>query len=829
MTSVLAAFLIAVPAPWSTVLFLLISLSAVLVAVGIPWLRQRQRQGLMFWRTWTLPQRRRDVPGWILGGLKRLLRRGVELLAGAALVILRVGRRGPQGELRSWRVRAAGFVQRISHPQRITPLPEVWHILKPVPAGLLHIELLFLLIVALVATREYANLDQSLKMFGYEGEWLTSSGHYAALSLREYGYLPLWQPLLKAGEPLFESPFSFLFNPFIVYPNLILGGINGIKISVVLATMLAGLGGWVLGRILGLGSLGRVLLGLLLIGKGNMLAMIGNGYLQLGVAQAYFPWIVAGTVATFRFKHLRWPVVLTAVAFSLMFFVGNIWYTLPMLITVALLAIVYTVSFRTLTLDWHAIRRMAATAVLTFGISAVLFVPIWGNRDRIGGHPDLKGAGEKVDQMAVIEQLYNGDVELYLRNEAPGAPHLYYSYTSPLWFILLIFVALPPLRPYRFPSLARIWFVGLLLGGFGILWGVGGHPIMVWLYDHVPGLGQWRFVGRALALSSFWFATLIAIRVDSLWCAVNRARWRRHLSWPMKWSVRVVQATLSVCLLVVSLVAARDVIRKWYDFAGVGPLSDNETNCLKWLRRRCPQCQDLAVYRYSYDIVIPFLDNNIRLDAVGPDYLPVPQESTLGRFDWTALMPRFGMSWDPNIQHFLVESGYEMLTSSPYLGENGYHCLYEKSDVFSYAFVVPEPIVRRHLQQTMPDMTLPVTSFERRPDDIRLWVTPTGERTVVVVQERAYPGWQVTVDGQRARLESVGGLIGVILVPDGRTHYVRFRYRPPLFIVGGVITLLTSVLSVGYLFAAERWLRRQWVVIWPGLRKRFDRTISSYE
>jgi len=48
MTSVLAAFLIAVPAPWSTVLFLLISLSAVLVAVGIPWLRQRQRQGLMF-------------------------------------------------------------------------------------------------------------------------------------------------------------------------------------------------------------------------------------------------------------------------------------------------------------------------------------------------------------------------------------------------------------------------------------------------------------------------------------------------------------------------------------------------------------------------------------------------------------------------------------------------------------------------------------------------------------------------------------------------------------------------------------------------------------
>ena len=48
------------------------------------------------------------------------------------------------------------------------------HLLRPVHVGLLHLELLLIISVVLCATREFATLDKSVKLYGYEGEWLTS-------------------------------------------------------------------------------------------------------------------------------------------------------------------------------------------------------------------------------------------------------------------------------------------------------------------------------------------------------------------------------------------------------------------------------------------------------------------------------------------------------------------------------------------------------------------------------------------------------------------------------------------------------------------------------
>jgi hypothetical protein len=86
-----------------------------------------------------------------------------------------------------------------------------------------------------------------------------------------------------------------------------LGGQQGIKASVVLYAIFTGWGGWFLGRVLGLGSLGRVLLGLLLVGKGYTFAALNAGFFQLAASQAYMPWITAGIVGIFRQPDRRWP------------------------------------------------------------------------------------------------------------------------------------------------------------------------------------------------------------------------------------------------------------------------------------------------------------------------------------------------------------------------------------------------------------------------------------------------------------------------------------------------------------------------------------------
>ena len=264
VTVVCAGALIVLPARWSRGLFALLAAGSLLVAY-IAWLLRRTTVRAI-WRT---ARQRAEVLVAVTAGLARrvwaLLRRWLRAL-------WRLARRAVSGLVRLWR-RAEPFIsgrggaalRRISARQRRTPPPDVRHLLRPVHAGLLHLELLLIISVALCATREFATLDKSVKLYGYEGEWLTSSAHYAAMALRKYGYLPLWQPLLESGEPLLESPFSFVLNPFSTMPSLLLGGVNGIKISVMLTAVLAGLGGWVLGRVLGLGALGRVLLGLLLV------------------------------------------------------------------------------------------------------------------------------------------------------------------------------------------------------------------------------------------------------------------------------------------------------------------------------------------------------------------------------------------------------------------------------------------------------------------------------------------------------------------------------------------------------------------------------------
>ena len=44
-----------------------------------------------------------------------------------------------------------------------------------------------------------------------------------AATLRDEGYLPLWQPWLGHGEPAIENPFSFTLNPISSAPKNAVG------------------------------------------------------------------------------------------------------------------------------------------------------------------------------------------------------------------------------------------------------------------------------------------------------------------------------------------------------------------------------------------------------------------------------------------------------------------------------------------------------------------------------------------------------------------------------------------------------------------------------
>lgn len=714
--------------------------------------------------------------------------------------------------------------------RRTAALPRNLVYETPIPPVQFAVEIIAVVLAALVITTAYRIDNPTLKLRGGEAEWLTSSAYLAANSLRDYGYIPLWQPYLEWGEPLIDQPFSFVLNPITAGPSLLVGGLQGIKYSVVLTVIVAGLGGWFMGRVLGLGGPGRVLLALLMIGKGNMQAMIGTGYYQLGVTQSYFPWIIGGTLAVLRTRK-RWPIVLTALAFALMFFGGNIWYTLPMLLSMLLLGAAHLLSTvydsqgqPRLKIHWERLWRLAFTLLLTAGLCAVTFIPIFAHRHLIGGHPDEPLAGQIVDIGWVIGQYFDGSMQPYDNRTAPGGIQFYYSFVTPLWFAALIFVIIPPIWPFTHrPAVGeggRIWISGLVMILFATSWGTGGNYVFIWLYDHVPLMGQWRFVGRALAVSSFWIGVLVAMRADGLWRAILA------LGWPRidPFVIRSLRGLLASGLLAACLVTGYQVNMRWNETAPLDPINVYDNTCIDWLRAKYPD-RELSVYLHGYQAVTTFMDNRARLFPIEADYFPIHLDNTIGFVDLVGFdsMPEFALPWTEITRAYLTSEGYYPLRDSPIFGGR-YPCIWRKPDALSYAYTVTMSDLLEVAGRLPRKLTTPVEDFVRLPDQITLWVEahPT-EPLVLTIQELAYPGWEVWIDDQPAKLEVLGGQVAAVIdpaiLPITMVHKVQFQYRPPLLFFGGAVTLLSAVFSLAYLARGERlfgWIGRR---LWRWLRR----------
>lgn len=698
--------------------------------------------------------------------------------------------------------------------------------LPPITLLAVLVEVALIVIVTLNATAHFLDPDPNQKLGGYEMEWLTSSASFASLSLERYGYLPLWQPYLSRGEPLIDNAFSFLLNPISAGPTLLYGGNIGIRYSVVLTAILAGLGGWTLGRMMGFGSVGRVLLGVLLAGKGNMLGMIGQGYFQLGTSQAYIPWVLAGTMGILRLKHRRFPIILTAVMFTLMFWAGNIYFLLPTLISMAGLTLTHVVVLRredkqlTAQLDHAALRRLALAGVLTVGLSAITFIPIFAHQGYIGGHPNESGAGTFAALGNVIRMFFDGSRLVYDLGLQPGGQEFYHSFVLPLWFGALMFVLLPPIgrllyRP-SMPQAWKVWSVGIFMIVFCTLWGSGQNPVIEWIYANVPLVGQWRFVGRMLGIVTFWIAVLAALRVDALWRAFILERsWERI---PVLRSVPGVQTIAAVLIAGATWIAGVQVVGQWKDYAGPTEYGGfYEDECVEWLREQNPD-RYLSAWTLDYGEIEVYLRNNVRHAHIAADFYVIGRSPTLFDGDLTLLLPEYGLPWSDDHRAYLREQGFAPVETSPTPYESFNHCVWRNPDAISYAFTIPLSDLEAQFETLPPELTTPVLNIAQLPDQIGLSVAGlTTDSLVVTVQEVAYPGWIVEIDGEPAQLESVGRLIGVVVPPGRGQHFVYFAYRPPLVFIGAAITLITWVVCIVYLLRVDRWLPERWrlqLMIW---------------
>lgn len=697
--------------------------------------------------------------------------------------------------------------------------------LKSLPAWQLFSELIVILMIALAASHQYLDLDPDTRLGGVEAEYLTRTGFSLSTLLPEMGYIPKWQPYLEYGDPLLENPVSTYFNPFVTLTTLLFGP-PGIKITIVVTAVVAGLGGWALARTLNLGVAGRLLLAALCIGKGNMHAYAFAGHYALIITQAYFPYILAALVGMSK-GFRRWPLILFGLFFSMLFHSGLPWFPPAMVLAsgIILLGTILrrkaestraTAWFQRYQIRWGLIASFVLAGALALGLSAVSFLPVWENRDRIGGQ--TVEVDSQVPLPVLIEQFISGTKDSDdPRLQPPGSGYSFYSYVAPAWYLLLlagITVIIMSHASYRqhlkFDLQMLLVFGAIFL--FFMLWGGGQNPFLEWAYQNIPYADQFRHVSRAMGIASLGLAAVVALLLDGLLKSIQDV--------PSA-SGTVLRMVASIILIVSSVLAAWDVVRQWDTPWGehtVQPSDPWETQCIQWLRAQYPDKQ-LNVWTLEYQTIYVYLENRVRHGWVASDYyhaLPIPH--TIFDRDLIPrgtplphLLPEFAIGGYHYDEAWMLEHGYVPLPESENREAPGTPCIYQREGALPYAFWIDKAILDTQKDLVDTSLANEVTAFVREYDHIALMTNGRSDLDVVVTaQEVAYPGWSVQVDGQPARIESVGGLIGVVLPREDRPFQIYFQYIPVFLYRGSAITLTTIAFSLLWLLRADQWAVRFW-------------------
>lgn len=692
-------------------------------------------------------------------------------------------------------------------PIVITPLVNVWRGIRWQYVA----EIALMIVLGWFASAQYAVFDPTLNLGGTEAENLVVSAHYLEDSLAKLGYIPYWQPYSNEGQPFVDEAYNFVVNPFTFVPIALFGANNGIVVSIILHFMIAGVGGWYLAQSLGMGFIARILLGALLVVKGNMEGALGIGYFQLGIVQAYFPWLLAAAFAVARRTRERYPPVMLAVVFALLFFCGEIYYALPAFLIVLLVFALYAVRYDSaasrIEVDRVVRDRFVLSGLLSAGLMAVVALTVGLYFSLLGHHPSQDQL-PPVDSFPLIYQFVNPEM-MFKGLFAEFS----YSYVIPLWFLVLIFVFLPPLRLLHLSANPkddrRFWLIGGIGFLFFLAWGISLRPIVPWAYANIPLLGQWRFPERMLSVASFLLVFLIAFRVDGL----NRAL-LTNVNYTGKRTWKFTRYLVGASVFVGAGAALSEVYTNYYHWGSLSEGDPYIERCIQWVVEQYPN-DFINVQRRDFITMAAFTGAHIRTPSIGADYYvggvaPTIYNTDLGYLPAPLYMP----AWDETPAS-LLEHGFVPVTGSPSLSPQlpNVRCVWHNLNAPPYAFSALLSSLQNAPELLPVDLVTPVKYLGRTPEHIWLEANPSPTRvTVVVAQDVAYPGWTVLVDGKPAKLESVGRMLGVQLLPGTTPQVVEFIYTAPTLKLGGAITVITVVGSILYLLRAERvlgWRRRR--------------------
>ena len=676
------------------------------------------------------------------------------------------------------------------------------------------------------------------------------NGLFLQRALGVWKTIPLWSPAILSGYPFGANPLSGLYYLpgwlAFLFPLPV-----GFMLVVTLHLIWAGIGMFYLLRLEGLSERAALFGALAFEALPKLYSHLGAGHITLIYAVAWTPWLLYAERQSHAWRARRFfflpGIVLGIIALADVrwaAYSGLFWlaYSLVGWIAFSQNSAVPDKRLKNVLIS---IRGWLPSCVLNILIAAFLAAPLLlplVQYTRLTTRNALTAQDSFVLSMPPSQIL-----GLVFPNIGGAAEWMVYPGAILLGLTLYVLGRAPARRR------AVFWLTALLAT---LIFSLGSFlPPLEWI-ARLPGMDLLRVPPRVLFITGFCFAAIAALGLDELldqiqrlvqpvrdrsslllfavaafvvlfaaavWGLVDKALARFQFAWGAFFFLvgaiaillararRISAGGLMVLLMSMALVDLAGVNAFSLDFRSFDAVFSTGRVTAEYLREQ----GDTAPFRiYSPSYSLPqHIAAEYRLDlADGVDPL---QLASYARFmegatgvpsqGYSVTLPPFananpaadnqGYSPDAALLGLL---NVKYLVSAFPLTEDGLVLLakIDQTRIYQNQLALPRAWVQA-ADAPPGQQILSEPQIMLQPDSIFLNAAGPG---LLVLSELAYPGWQATIDGQPAEVETVGGLLRGVRLQPGK-HVVQFLFRPwPVYIGLGISALTWVTLLVTGLY-----------------------------
>jgi len=605
------------------------------------------------------------------------------------------------------------------------------------------------------------------------------------IGVTRYGQIPLWNPFMQTGYPYIGDLLGHFWSPLATIPAMIWGGINGMKVAVFIAFILAGLGQWYLGQVLGLRGIFRLWSSLTFMLSGGLALLWRLGWFELLVGAVWFPWAFASFWSALHLKN-RSSLVYCAISVVMILFAGGGYYPFYLLGSSSILLLVaYLTSKRDM--RKHMLPRAIVIALLVVGLAAVMLLPIYNNYRltvRLAG-PDAAQTGSQPILYALMNYLIA--VPEWLNANILGTANGWnWFYLGPLSIVALIFLV-PAFRHRRYrPALLAM----VSLTTFLLLWMANRYPPVKYIYNWIDFLYNLRFPQRLLIIASSSLLVVCGLSIQLIYYDIRKRSKQYSISLKSQNNefspILSMNGIVTFAFFLSLLFSVNDTYRVNKGVAfGAHSLDLVSFEALSWLKKYDPSLYytDLGggLYFWSwdpaaYELEMPIINDNDQVERLASTYQQSSDDSP-----------------------FIATPKYQFLQSDQPPGPGaqlvndieGYQLWYYP-DALPFAFIVSNDAIIAGVKMDHSKAIPEQVSYDG-PNRVNVVAESDSKSDQLVVLVSNFPGWKLLIDGKPAILTPVNYYLGAKPLPGKHTY--TFIFDSPLYHLGLLITLYSIYIA----------------------------------